>query len=560
MNCSYTIYLQFDFTYNWANGDIYFYLIKSNNSKYFTPEINTENFQEFPLLKKTKFLLDLSTTKKMYYMTIEYSYDCTKFTYKDIFAYGYNVDDHNNINTTLGKKLDLIRANSCSTNQVCKDLILKDSDDLKYVVFEVSFQFKFGEQINFLQFRYGKQERYIPTTIYISLRIGLILSIPNFLFLILRLICCKKPYYFFSFVMNALFHLAFSNIISKYLYLGGTNSFVVGIFFAAIWGILLFCFIYNDFCDYRQKIIIFNGILSIYERFDDRNYYYSLKEEINKRRKLPPLIKIKATASHEESREKWREQLEYHEPTLKGFVPRYNFDTMREEIHEIWNSDYTVSQVYFSEWGRTDKGGGKMEKNPMKNPNNPCFKEVEKRTKETFSKTKVYKYCSWEDNTNFKSIYKGIKQPFAKIRFLYEVDFDEGSSNDYKCMKSNLEAEAKEHDTDFEIKEAIECPGFGMGSTTYAISEKNICKNIILIILWIIFFILGYSSIFDCFVALDDSTFDILIKKIVSNKDLLRAAYMEKDRESENIRKLNSKKRKKSFLTIELKNQPLLYH
>ena len=76
------------------------------------------------------------------------------------------------------------------------------------------------------------------------------------------------------------------------------------------------------------------------------------------------------------------------------------------------------------------------------------------------------------------------------------------------------------------------------------------------IIFWYIFLILGYSSIYDYYIKIEYTYFNIKIKKIVSDGNKLRAGYNKEEKDLDlNLEKSEDKN---SFNTIELKTQSLL--
>ena len=483
-------------------------------------------------------------------MIIEYSYyyDDKRNSKNEFNAYGYYTDNPDIIKNTSANKIELIHDERCLKNNICKGYILKKNDSLKFAVFDVYFNFE--NIINFIYIKYGKEERYYPTTIYLSCIIGLILSIPNFLFFIIRCLRCKKPSKFHIFV-NILFHLALSNILSKFFYLGGNSSFILGIILAAFWALLFLIQLYSYCCAKKEKTI-FSGIDEIYERFR----LHSLKEKIDQRRKLYPEIKMTITAYHEESREQWAETTEHQEPYfIEIYNGAFNHEKKMFEPKIIEKSGYTNKNIYFSKWERVDKGGGKMKGNPMQNPNNECIKTVEKKFVEPFNRHLTFKYGSWQDNTNTDLILKQAKKTYLNLNFEYEINFDEGALKKFKKMRSETEKVAKCYDTNIKYEEFIKCPGFEHNALCQR-KGVNKCKNVTLIIFWYIFLILGYSSIYDYYIKIEYTYFNIKIKKIVSDGNKLRAGYNKEEKDLDlNLEKSEDKN---SFNTIELKTQSLL--
>ena len=148
-----------------------FYFAQSNfYNKIFQCEINTEYFQQIPIYSETKILLDMTSIIKGNKMLIEYEY----LYPKDIKVYGYYSEDKDIIKNTSGEELKLIEYDKCQKN-FCQHYLRKNSADLKYAIIKISSE-KSSSSINI---KYGKQEKYFPTTIYLSCGIGLAVASPN---------------------------------------------------------------------------------------------------------------------------------------------------------------------------------------------------------------------------------------------------------------------------------------------------------------------------------------------------------------------------------------------
>jgi len=148
-----------------------FYFAQSNfYNKIFQCEINTEYFQQIPIYSETKILLDMTSIIKGNKMLIEYEY----LYPKDIKVYGYYSEDKDIIQNTSGEELKLIEYDKCQKN-FCQHYLRKNSADLKYAIIKISSE-KSTSSINI---KYGKQEKYFPTTIYLSCGIGLAVASPN---------------------------------------------------------------------------------------------------------------------------------------------------------------------------------------------------------------------------------------------------------------------------------------------------------------------------------------------------------------------------------------------
>ena len=286
--CTYNIRIKINIAgYPRKSTDVYFRLVQSKYIKYLPVEINTEYFLYYRVIKPTYLLLNMSTIEKGNKMMIEYNKNWGK-EYKggnDFIIYGYNTINEYTINDKSGKELELIESEDY--DYICRTFIHKNSEDIKLVLFKIQFNaYDFSDTI--FSIRYGKQEKYYPKTIYLSFGIGLILSIPNIIVLIIA--CYKKieiPTYF-TFILDISLHLAESNIISKFLYLGGDSSFYVGLGFLGIYIIL---FILQIIFKYFSKITIFNVFIGLSKKSKNMRTF---EEAFNERRKLPPQIIVVA--------------------------------------------------------------------------------------------------------------------------------------------------------------------------------------------------------------------------------------------------------------------------
>ena len=113
----------------------------------------------------------------------------------------------NVVQSTPGEELELIRNESCVEEEsICGDYIWDKSPDLKYAIVKVS---AIKNNYTFYM-RYGRQESYAPTTIFLSCGISLALSIPNMFLHLLNKFCWKLDYFSFIFLIwDLLIHLSF---------------------------------------------------------------------------------------------------------------------------------------------------------------------------------------------------------------------------------------------------------------------------------------------------------------------------------------------------------------
>ena len=291
--------------------------------------------------------------------------------------------------------------------------------------------------------------------------VGVVLSLPNIILQIVRRCKNQMTSSWFNLSMNIFCHIVYGNLITEIYGIGDGSFFMT----------ILFSIIYSSFCFFCLLLALCGGPKSIYyvlynlcKKLDDSK---TLQEIISINRKYPPTISVRAVASHQESREVWTEYEEYDKPVYRTETT-YNDDgtTSYNEVFDHYEKDERIVTTHYSEWDRVDNGGGKMYGIPGSSLNR-YDKRTEYRTVETWSKTKYYKYISWQDETNSLSNIKYCS--IIKAKFEFKVRLDNEASSCIKRIKDELYTEGKTYDTDVSTKTNYECPGF--------ISQHNCSLN-----------------------------------------------------------------------------------
>ena len=278
---SYNIDLSFVGNGSYRNGEIYFYLIQSKYIKFFPVLMDKEYFQRLYTNRKLKLLLDLSSIKKGDMIWVEY---ISYWGWFNIFKLKYyNTDDENIIDKTEGKEIKLSYDDKCEDN-ICKEYIHKDSDDIKTIIFEVPYDKQ--SKIFYFDIRYGNQEKFRVRTVYLSLIIGIALSVPN---LIVQAIIWAKDEYCHCHYKCVLFtdiilHIAYGCFFSVIFYLGATPSLIIGFVFLGVFGFISLISIY---CYKEKKTSLYDGLFFLSIKFKN---YRTFAKAFNERRKLPPQI------------------------------------------------------------------------------------------------------------------------------------------------------------------------------------------------------------------------------------------------------------------------------
>ena len=277
---SYNINLIFK-GYGFKDGIIYFYFIQSKYTKFFPLLMNLEYFQHLYVNRKLKLLLDLSSIKKGDMIWVQYYkywgwFNTFKLNY-------YNTDDEDIIEKTEGKEITLSYDESC-TNNICKEYIHKNSDDIKVVIFEVPSDNI--DTIFYFDIKYGYPEKYRLQKVYISIIIGIALSIPN---LIIQMIKWDRDkhcrcHYKCALILDLLLHMAYGCIFSVISYLGGKSSLIIGFIFL---GAFVFILLINILLFFKKIPSMFTGLACLLQKF---KHYRTFEKAFNERRKLPPQI------------------------------------------------------------------------------------------------------------------------------------------------------------------------------------------------------------------------------------------------------------------------------
>ena len=498
-----------------TNTEGRFYLILAENPYFLPVKINTENFQYFPVFSALNLSLDTSTIENKYRFKVHYRIAGALFF--DVF--GYNTDDYNEIENTQGIKLEKLEEEKGYNNNYNKSFyILKESPELKRVILKIS-----AINSGSIQIKYGEQEFYYGHNVFMSVMIGLGLSIPN----LLVQIFAKRSAPFFSFLMNIILHFAYGNLLSYPLHFGGSYSTIIGAISGALYLFLFCCCIYAS-CASPNKYI-FN---LLYYSLKDFEELPILGEILDENRKKPPTIKIYAKAGHKESREILKEYQPYKQELFSNelYVSPYGNASLIPH-YEGTTINFQHVDSHLSEWKRVDEGGGKIEGKPG-NSYNSFVKNVETRTVEVWEKDSEYKYASWQDCTKFNS--EGSDFSIVTVSFDFELIFNSSGKTGNQKAIDELCQKGKSHDTDVYHKEEHLCYHFNREERCYFNKkEYNRVKAVHkegYFFIGLILFILGYSSIIDCFTYYEEGEIKINIEKLISDEKDLRAEYGEEDK------------------------------
>lgn len=520
LQMKYCYYISLTLTSNSQNnGDInkiYFYLLQTDYNDLIINLQQSSDFKEFPVLKELNLLLKLNVGRfhKVY---IEYNWE---YSLEDsIKVYGYS--DKNLINNTLGKKIDLIKDDECiKEKRICEDFIRIKEKDLNYVVLKISSLKKNYNDSYLIKIKYGRSEEYAPDNFLFSSLMGLGLCVPNILLFILNVNKCKRKSLTYGFlVLDIIFFLGFSNLISLYIYIGRDQSYYLGIVLLSLYGLAFILFylyqIKGKTDETSSGFVYFLKLLS----------FPTIEQTINESKKLQPCLKIKARSFHQESREVCDT---YENADIYGRAQYYyeqeegsNDLVLKERLHFLRTQEMHTDTIY-SDWGRVDQGGGKFIK--KFESNDKCRYEITKEEKEveTWNKEEELKYTSWEDNTNFIS---NFYEPVLGVNFKTEFILNDDTKNDIENLKTQMNEEAKTHDTETEISEIFTVTR--LKEKVACLPKDNFMINLIYLFIAFIFTIFGFSSFVNFFIFYEEKEVDITLIKSVASTNKYNNPYVE---------------------------------
>ena len=469
----------------------------------------------------------MTPIKKLYRVKIEYTalYHSSIY-YSSTFNYdvqGYKTDDSNIIGTTNGTSMEIIQDNEDKYKNTF--YILKDSNDLKKIIIKIpntTYPEYFGV-------KYGYQEYYYGKNVLASFAFGFGLSLPNVIFQIYRKATRQNTAPWYSLFMNVLLHFAYGNLLAMPFHIGGKVSLIIGGFFFGLYFVILVCMGFYSCNDNNKTKAIFNQLYISSKEFVK---YRILDEVFSFNRKLPPRIEINASASHEESREILKEFKPFQQAV---YANKYHvWSDGYISSHEVFDHmaiNYDHINTYRAEWKRVDKGGGKIEGNPGDKFNN-FVKDVEYRTITTWSKKTEYQYTSWKDDTKHFELVPNKSIIIAKFDF--RVKYDESAEAGKKKFIDKLYAEGRKSDKDVNHVEKCFCDDLIKSETCYVNYEEYLRVQQMhqkkYLYLGIVLFIFGYSSIIDSFFYNEEYySKSFVIEKLLSDHDIYKAKYMQKD-------------------------------
>ena len=506
------------------NNDInkfYFYFFQTsgnNDDTQLTYSRRIYNYtKEFRVLKELNLLLDISNIPALSIIYFKYNWE---YSLEDsIRAYGYS-DKKLAKDAEEGEELYINKEKDCiDEKRMCEDFFRKIGGDTKYVVLKISPLKKYYNDSFNITINYGKNEEYSSGIPFFSTLMGIFLCIPNIIIHILNHYKCQRKHLNILFViLDLIFWVGFSNVISLYIYVGGYFCFYVGIVILAIYVLLSICF---------YIVLISKGYAdsSGWVYFLLKKYLPLVDQAVNENTKLPPFITVKARSFHQESRQicnQYRKVDVLGEPELYYEKEEFGKNLVLKEILPILKTEEELGDTFESEWGRVDQGGGKFKEQFLSSDKIRYVIKSEEKEFQTWKKEQELKYGSWKDDTNFISHYD---DPILVVNFKFEFNLYNDTKNDLKNLKSELSKEAKEHDTKIEVKEEFTIPGFK--EKIECRPENTFLLDLLYLLIAFIFSLIGFSSIVNFFIFYEERRVDVTIIKSIASSNIYENPYKE---------------------------------
>ena len=518
---------------NDINKNFFYFLQTDNNDSIISLKAN-KSFQEFYVLKELNLILSLEDISKYFNAYIEYNREF--FIEDSIKAYSYS--DKSLISTTSGKEIELLKVDNCtSESRTCLTYIKKDDNDIKFVLLKITALKNNPNELFKISIKYGNKERYSFDSFILSTLMGIALSLPNII-----LYCCGKAKYNKDYLSKAFvfydlfFFIGFSDSISLNIGIGGHLAIKMGIAILII-NIIAFI-IFNLYKIFIKKNDTQSGLIYFIKKLS----LPTIEQAINENKRFQPCLKFKVSSLHKESREVCNKYLR-----IKIYGPSYQYSEIQgnslvfKERCDFLREEKKFQKTTYSEWGRVDQGGGKFKIFYDNDDQYIYERQIEKREVETWSKTSEFKYNSWKDDTNYIN---NNNATILNVNFKTEFNFNDDTKKNIEDLKSELNEEAKPHDSETKITEIFTVPGL---KKRVSCLPKNTTKtDILYLIISIIFSLFGYSTFVNFFVYYKEEYCEVTIKKSVASSNIYGNPYREINinEDNYNISKENDRKKK----------------
>ena len=188
---------------------------------------------------------------------------------------------------------------------------------------------------------------------------GIGICLPNIIVHIINL--CKggdfKTLNIFYGIFDLFFWVGLSNILGLYIYIGGDFGYYTGIVLLVLYfSLSIFFYAHQMKKDNTDNL---SGWVFILRK---KNKLPLVEEAISENTILQPLIKVKARAFHQESREvcKRYKIVDVYGNPKYGYEEREGGKIVVLPTFEKVDNDEVFDKEFNSDWARVDQGGGKF--------------------------------------------------------------------------------------------------------------------------------------------------------------------------------------------------------
>ena len=168
-----------------------------------------------------------------------------------------------------------------------------------------------------------------------------------------------------------------------------------------------------------------------------------------------------------------------------------------------------------------------------------------------------YKYCSWEDGTNFVL---NKDNPILVCYFDYSINLDSETREDLNNYKNNLENKEISNDNNEQKNEKYYEHFLVPNFNDFEICTLNPLnsKDKLFLFIWLLTFLTGYLDIFELFLYHDNEVINVRVIKKVSKRKKYRVDYKLNDEKYEDNDILDKNGKNEAIDNIDLKVEPIL--
>ena len=238
---------------------------------------------------------------------------------------------------------------------MCEDFFRKIGRDIKYVILKISsLKYNYKDSYN-ITIKYGYFYEYSSGLPFYSTLMGIAICFPNLIIHFLNKSKYNREHLnIFFVVLDLIFWVGFSNVLSLYIYIGGYFCYYAGIVILVLYGfisILFHAYLLKNSDKTPSGCIYFWRKLAL----------PLVNQIVNENKSLQPRIKVNVRSFHQESREICEEYNKidlYRDPEY--YWEKEGIDLVKKVRRPYEGTKNVYQRNFYSEWGRVDQGGGKF--------------------------------------------------------------------------------------------------------------------------------------------------------------------------------------------------------